>query len=107
MWFNVEQHSHVYHNFNPEDVRNNKRIWHGDQDYIHQRIPEEQRRYLDHNRIHSWRWQAHDGGYNFKTKKYHNQGAGTCIDGDVSVLVFHGKPKPHEVEDATIERLWK
>ena len=56
--------------------------------------------------MNSWRWQAHDGGWSFASKKTKIPGQGTIIERDVSILVFHGNPKPHEIHDAVVRKFW-
>lgn len=106
MWVNNKRWQHLY---NDLDVTRLKTIGkhYGDQDYIYENIPHHCIRYLDAHRINSWRWQAHDGGWDFIGKKPKNPGEGTKLDKDVSVLVFHGSPKPHEVYDAVVRKLWQ
>ena len=50
-----------------------------------------------------------NGGYNFATRKPNAPGSGSnaYIGGDTSILVFHGKPKPHEcTNDPVIANNW-
>ena len=70
-------------------------------------INRENVRFLDENRIKSWRWQAKDGGLNFKTKRSWRPNAGTVLPPNTSVLIFHGTPKPHEVKDTWVKENWK
>jgi hypothetical protein len=62
--------------------------------------------YFDLERVKSWRWQLKDGGYDFKTLKYKSPESGTVITDPVSVLVFHGDPKPHEIADPNVLQHW-
>lgn len=106
MWFNNKQWQHLYNNIDIERLKTASKHY-GDQDYIFENVPLHRIRYLDAHRIRSWRWQAHDGGWNFVNKKPVNPGYGTTLDKDVSVLVFHGNPKPHEIQDLAIRKHWK
>jgi hypothetical protein len=54
----------------------------------------------------SWRWQCKDGGMNFKNRNYYTPGSGTRIDPRTSILVFHGQPKPAEIEDEVVKNFW-
>jgi hypothetical protein len=81
--------------------------YHGDQDYITDAITEVNRRFFDVDRVNSWRWQALDGGYDFRSRKYKNPGAGTVDTENNSVLVFHGNPKPDQLSDQTVATHWK
>ncbi len=79
----------------------------GDQEYLTSVIPPEKRRFMDENRIVSWRWTALDGGMNFKNRTYNRPSRGTLLAPNNSVLVFHGDPKPHEVNDVVIKQHWR
>jgi hypothetical protein len=106
MWFDPAQWNRVYQEFDPEDVSKRRGAWHGDQDFIQEKIPPSRVGYLDINRVKSWRWELQEGGYNFATKKHKNTGAPAHISSPASVLVFHGNPKPHEVTDPAILQHW-
>lgn len=105
MWFDTRLWSHVYQEFDPATARNRAR-YHGDQDYINEKIPAGQVSYFDLERIKSWRWQLKDGGYDFKTRRYKIPESGTMITDPVSILVFHGDPKPHEIQDPNVLQHW-
>lgn len=107
MWFDTVKFAHVYRDFIAGDISRTMRKHHGDQDYITEVVPQAQRRFLDTNRVKSWRWQALDGGYNFTHRTYHNPGTGTQLTDKTSLLIFHGKPKPNEVQDPVILQHWK
>jgi len=106
MWWNVERYQHVWEKFKSLDLEKTVRQYHGDQDFLNATIDYNARRYFDSKLIESYRWQARDGGYNFAQRTVKQPGAGTVITGDTSVLVFHGQPKPHEVQDPLIVKLW-
>jgi len=109
MWFDVEQFKDLYYRFQPESVTNPTHIarrFHGDQDYIHATLAPKQLRFFDQTKIRSYKWEIRSGGYNFKTRKPVDPKAPSVID-DVSVLVFHGKPNPHEaLDDPVILQYW-
>lgn len=107
MWWDTSKYDYVYRQFDPTAIAKGVRRWHGDQDYIHENIPEFNRAYMDQTRVRSWRWEIKDGGYNFKTRQYVKPGTGTILDGSTSVLIFHGSPKPHEIEDPAIQQYWQ
>jgi hypothetical protein len=105
MWWNVNRFAHVWDTFKTQNLSATVKKYHGDQDYLNEVIGKD-RRYFDPRLIESYRWQAKDGGYNFTHRKANQPGAGTVITGDTTVLVFHGQPKPHEVNDPLIQQLW-
>ena len=63
--------------------------------------------FYDTNRIVSYRWQVKEGGYDFRYRKPIDPGSPSKVGGEVSVVVFHGKPNPHEVKDSLIEQHWR
>lgn len=107
MWWNVPNWQVVWDQFARSNINDVIRRYHGDQDLINVLVEPPQRQFFDSTRIQSWRWQAHDGGWDFRTRKPRTPGLGTCIDDTVSVLVFHGRPKPHQVTDSAIIEIWQ
>ena len=107
MWWNVPTMSWVWDRFINADIAQLMRRYPGDQDYLWAELGHQRVRYLDERRIKSWRWQCVDGGYDFQRRQHRIPGAGANIDGDTSVVVFHGTPKPHQVRDAAIQEQWQ
>jgi hypothetical protein len=106
MWWDTRKFESVWSAFQREDIRRVISRNYGDQDYISNAIPEEDRRLFDVERVVSWRWQCQDGGYNFSRKCYKHPDTGTRLAQRNSVLVFHGSPKPADLQDAVIVRHW-
>jgi hypothetical protein len=109
MWWNVSKFAHVWHEFDQLDINRTVVKYPGDQDYLGVAIDPSQRRHFDQQHLQSWRWQVSDGGYNFATRKPHAPGSGSnaYIGGETSILVFHGRPKPHEcTSDPVIANNW-
>jgi len=107
MWFNPAHWNYVYQEFDPDEVVKTRGRWHGDQDYIQEKIPLEKCRYFPIDQVRSWRWELHDGGYDFRQRKHRTPGAGTVIPDATSIAIFHGHPKPHEVRDPTVLQHWQ
>lgn len=107
MWWNVEQFADVWQGFLNSDVKVTTKRYPGDQDYLTKVIDHNRRRYLEDRYFESYRWQTLDGGYDFKARKYRRPGLGITIQPDTAVIVFHGHPKPHEVDHAEIRDLWR
>lgn len=107
MWWDTAKFHHVWSKFSDQNIKNILHRYKGDQDYINERITPVQRRLFPEQKIQSWKWQAHNGGMNFKTQTHKIPNQGTVITEDTSVLVFHGKPKPHEISDALVVQNWK
>lgn len=107
MWWDTQKYKHIWDLFVLEDLNKMLQMYRGDQNYISDKIAGNQRRFFDVNRVASWRWQCLDGGYNFAKKQHYAPGAGTQINKNTSILVFHGNPKPHESLDPTVLNHWK
>lgn len=107
MWWNVQEFDWVWQQFCKENPADVARRFPGDQDYISHTVPLMQRRFFDDRYFESYRWQCLDGGYNFPRRVYHKPGTGVSIAPDTALVVFHGQPKPHEVQAPEIVTLWK
>lgn len=82
------------------------RGFHGDQDLLTKVLPSDRVRYFDEHLVRSWRWQIRDGGLDPRTRRYRQPGAGSIVPDDVTIMVFHGSPKPHEIHDGVINQMW-
>jgi len=107
MWWNTAQYEHVWSGFKNQELADMLKQYHGDQDYITNAITDVDRRFFDVERVNSWRWQALDGGYDFRSRKYNAPGAGTVDTEKNSILVFHGNPKPDKITDPVIVHHWQ
>jgi hypothetical protein len=106
MWFNVSEFSYVWDQFLKDGAISVAHKYPGDQDYITQVINFNRRRHFEDKYFESYRWQCLDGGYDFHYRKFKAPGTGVKIAGDTCAVIFHGKPKPHEVTDPEIVKLW-
>ena len=106
MWFNVSEFSYVWDQFLKDGVDKVTKQFQGDQDYITKAVDVNKRRHFDDRCFESYRWQCVDGGYDFQYRKHKALNTGVRIAPETSVVVFHGKPKPHEVSDPQIVKLW-
>lgn len=107
MWWNTCNFDFVWKNFAKQNLAETVKKYHGDQDYLTNTIDPRFYRFLDPERVRSWRWQCLDGGYNFKQKTYKYPNSGTSIPPQTSVLIFHGKPKPRDVNDPLVLAHWR
>jgi hypothetical protein len=107
MWWDTKKFSQVYEEFSKADLKQITKKYHGDQDYVDEIISVRQRRYFAIDRVKSWRWQCLNGGYNFKQRTYFEPNSGTTIPHKTSVLIFHGNPKPKNVQDPVIVEHWR
>ncbi len=107
MWWDTQKYSHIWDTFAQQDLNKIIQTYRGDQDYISDKIPENQRRFFDVNRVLSWRWQCFNGGYDFQKRRHCIPEKGTYLAENTSVMIFHGKPKPDQVEDQVILAHWQ
>lgn len=107
MWWDTRRFAHIYEDFKKQPITKFIQKYQGDQDYITEAITQDRRRFFDSNRIASWRWQALDGGYDFRTRSYKTPNTGTFLSPATSVLVFHGNPKPAQIQDPVIAQHWR
>ena len=107
MWFDVERFGWVWDKFNSGPVSQMIQGFPGDQDFLNHTIDHNQRRFFDDSKFQSYRWQCLDGGYNFKRRTHHRPNSGTVIAPDTAVVVFHGRPKPHQTTDPAIREHWQ
>jgi hypothetical protein len=63
-------------------------------------------KFFNHAQVKSWRWEVMNGGYDFEHRRHKSSEQGSTIDDDVSLLIFHGDPKPHEVNDEIVIKNW-
>lgn len=106
MWWNTEKFHDVWTTFKQQDFSLLQRRYPGDQDFLSDIITQDRRRFFDEHLIRSWKWECLDGGYDVYRRTSRTPGSGTKLNG-ANVLVFHGKPNPHEVQDPVILRHWQ
>jgi len=106
MWFNVSKFSYVWDKIVKDGVQTVASRFQGDQDYITKAIDVNKKRHFEDKYFESYRWQCLDGGFDFKFRKHKAPHTGVKIAPDTAVVVFHGKPKPHEVSAPEIVTLW-
>lgn len=100
LWFDTKRFNRLWQDFTPEVMTKLR----GDQDWLNTRISETERRFFPEESMVSWRWQCKDGGWNHRARVHNRPGSGTNTLG-ASVLVFHGEPKPWEVDCPVIRGL--
>lgn len=107
MWWDTRVFSYVWNEFNQANFKEILRHYRGDQDYVNEIVSPKQRRYFGTDKVLSWRWQCLNGGYNFKQRIYFQPDSGTQIPRSASVLIFHGHPKPADIQDPVIVQHWR
>lgn len=107
MWFDTQQWAWIWDTFSRSNLKQIMRENHGDQDYLNKLIPPEKKRFFPENKISSYRWQVLDGGYDFKRRVHRQPDSGAHIDQDTSLIIFHGNPKPHQIQDPKLLQCWQ
>jgi len=107
MWWNTGLHAPVWDRFMRVTPALAQQRYHGDQDFLQDALDPDLKRFFPDHHAQSWRWSARDGGMDFCSRQYRSPGTGTQIQPGVSVLVFHGQPKPHEITDPLVQTLWR
>ena len=107
MWWDTRTFDHTWKSFEKEDLKTITKKYRGDQDYINQAVGDKNLRFFDSNQVKSWRWECLDGGNNFKRRRPLTGDTNTVIPENTSVLVFHGQPKPNNLQDPVILQHWQ
>lgn len=109
MWWNTNKFSWVWDKFSQEPAGSITSKYPGDQDFLFATLSHKDLRCYESQRAVSWRWQCHDGGWDFQRRRALDPGRGTEILPGASVLVFHGRPKPHQIAatDEVVSLHWK
>ncbi len=107
MRFTSQSLHHIWNGF-VTDSKNVKEKYHGDQDWI---FASAQKHFVTWPRswAKSYKWEVrekadlevHNNKYRFRSI------ANPTVDPETSVLVFHGDPKPHDVDDPVIVENWR
>ena len=77
----------------------------GDQDFIQAEISQYQ--FFPKEWAMSYRWEIWRGGHkDGRTSLYHSDEHASIIPQDCKMVIFHGKPKPHEITEQKLTKLW-
>lgn len=106
MYWDTRSFADVWRDFASKPVLDIVQKYRGDQDFIGATLPAEKIRFFPAESVVSWRWQIQDGGVEPRKKTHKKPGAGSVLTPGAKILVFHGNPKPHEINDPVIERFW-
>ena len=106
MYFDTQKFGYIWNNFCQSSVQQISKQFRGDQDYLSATIQQPHLRYIDLKQALSWRWQVFQGGLDTKTRKYKQPNQPTQIPIETSMIIFHGTPKPHQIQDAVIQSYW-
>jgi len=107
MWWDTRLYNNIWCAFGPKEIATLMKMHQGDQDYLTQNIDNRVLRFFPQQRVQSWRWQCFQGGFDFKRRIYLSPQIPSKIPSETSILVFHGKPKPADVDDPAIVQHWR
>jgi len=106
MYWDTRQYSWVWEEFKKNNLMQIIRNFSGDQDFLNSVLPPDKLAFFDVAKVQSFRWEIKDGGLDPRKRTYRAPNSGAKLGSETSVIVFHGRPKPHEVQDFLINRLW-
>jgi hypothetical protein len=107
MWWDTRRFEFVWQQFNDRGVNRVVGQHHGDQDFLHTVIDYNDRRYFEDKFFQSYRWQVAEGGWDFKHRRPNFPGSGISVGQDCTMVVFHGNPKPHQINNELTVKFWK
>ena len=107
MLWDTVKYQWIWDEFSKKNIQGVVKQYHGDQDFLTAVLTEKTRRFFNQSFIQSWRWEIKDGGLDMISRQYRQPGAGSVMNPANCVIVFHGKPKPHETEDSVVDRYWQ
>lgn len=107
MWWDTRQFGYIWEKFQKQDIHSILKRYRGDQDFIAHAIDMQQVRFLDEQRIKSWRWECLEKKYDFRKKPQKVDEMKTSMPQNTDILVFHGQPKPADLQDEVLIRHWR
>lgn len=107
MYFNTNQYQYIWDKFQQQPLDTIMANYKGDQDFITEAVDPNHLRYFDLNQIVSWRWQVLNQGTVHRRSFVNYNTKDISIPDSASVVVFHGNPKPHEVDNTIIKSCWQ
>lgn len=106
MYWNPAKFDYVWLHWQSQNRALIMNQYHGDQDYISEILRSQDKRFVDEAFVKSWRWQINHGGLDMKRRVPINPHAGSVVPAETKIIVFHGTPKPHELQDPVIDLYW-
>lgn len=110
MYFNNKEYNYIWSKFQQHSLASVVNNYKGDQDFITEAVDPRHLRYFDLDRIVSWRWQLANPCQHTPVRR---STTAPVIDAtqlqvpkNASVLIFHGNPKPHEIDHSIIKKFW-
>lgn len=106
MFFDSAKFAYIWRNFQTQTVHTISKQFRGDQDYLSHVVDRQHLQFVPMMRAVSWRWQIYQGGLDISKRHYRHPNQPTVIPADTSLIIFHGTPKPHDIEDPVILSHW-
>lgn len=107
MYWDTTKFDKIWSDFCQADINEITKKYRGDQEYITEILDEGDRCFFPDDFLASWRWQVKDGGLDRRKNIYKSPGAGGILHPNNKIVVFHGSPKPHEIDDALVLKFWR
>jgi len=104
MYFNTSTYNYVWEKFCQHNIDTVVASYKGDQDFITATVDPNHLRYFELERIVSWRWQIVNDGV--RQRQIVKTAREITVPATASVLIFHGNPKPHEIDNEIIGKYW-
>ena len=105
MYFDTREYHYVWHQFQQQPLGTVMANYKGDQDFITEAVEARHLRYFELDRILSWRWQVVNDGFRQRRPPTRTSAA-IKIPETASIIVFHGDPKPHCIDDPVVKKHW-
>ncbi len=106
MYWDTKRFDWIWKNFSTVNLIDTVRRYQGDQDFLNTQLTQTNRNFFPEYRFRSWRWQVNDGGMDFSTRTSVYPGTGAHISNDLTGIICHGSPKPHEISDPSVLSNW-
>jgi hypothetical protein len=106
MYFNTNTYHYLWEKFCQHNLDTVVASYKGDQDFITATVDPNHLRYFDLDRALSWRWQIVNDGVRQRRISNTSDVREIVIPDTASVLIFHGTPKPHEIDNEIIGKYW-
>ena len=106
MYFNTAEYRYVWEKFQQHSLATVINSYKGDQDFVTEAVDPRHLRYFDLDRIVSWRWQIINNGVRQRRAANPAKPREINVPDSASVLIFHGNPKPHEIDNLIIKKHW-
>lgn len=106
MYWDPQVWGEIWDLWQQQDIGYVTQQFRGDQDYLDSVLKSPKKQFFPQETMVSWRWQVWDGGLDPRTRKPLHPDSGPILDPQAKIAVFHGRPKPHEIQHPWIAKYW-